>query len=155
MTRTLQIIVALTSVLWLPIGQSRVDSTQVGSTETPVLRLVLMSMSACVGVKEIEAEVVLRNTTKTLVSFDLELFHQSISFLIFEVPSVEKANRKVKGYSASWLESSSLPPHQVVTLQPGESYWVATKISLKAESSEKPGFLNVSATYIGLSLIHI
>jgi hypothetical protein len=153
MTRTIGIIVTCVFLNWHLLIQSDVNPTKSDSKEVPSLRLVLTSASACVGVKVIEAEVVLRNSTKSPVSFDLELFHQSMLFFVGGSLNHRKVGTTTaKGYSVSWPELSVAPSNQLITVRPGDSYWESTKIPLKAEIFEKPGFFNVIATYNAIAI---
>ena len=108
-----------------------------------VLRLLIPNAKSCVASEEIGAEVVLRNTASTSVTVPLGAIGSGIHYSAYSPGDIHSPGLRTLDINSDPWPVRSRPPKEV-TLRPGESYWVTSRLVLDHDFFSKPGIYDVS-----------
>jgi hypothetical protein len=152
--KTVVLLVVLVSLQPGSLMQTTDSENKASAGDRLVLRLLFPSPSGCVGISDVDAEIVLRNETKTSVPFDVDLFRKSLLFVVTDATDGNYGGSH-NFYSVSWSGSSTLGNNHVIVLPPDGSYWDTGKIALHSDSTRHPGILDIVVSYLPVGGNHL
>jgi hypothetical protein len=145
MTRKSRIMASLG--FWLVTISASMTATalsQANSQNDLVVRLLIPNPKSCIASDEIDTELVLRNTASTSVTVPLGAIGSGVHYSAYSPGDIHSPGlRTLDINSDPWPVLRSRPPKEV-TLRPGESYWVTSRLVLDHDFFSKPGIYDVS-----------
>jgi hypothetical protein len=118
--------------------------SQASSENGLVLRLLIPNPKFCTSNDEIVSEVVLRNTSSSSVTVPLGALGSGIHYTAYSPGDIHSPGLRTLDINADpWPVPRSRPPKEV-TLRPGESYWVASRLALDHDFFSQAGIYDVT-----------